>query len=456
MNLLNTVGPLLGIIAVGLGALLVVLRKLRHNATCLQTAPIRRNPLQRNGKAIRGLLAPMTDGSRCALPLWPRTGAAVVAVFLAMATNPAACADIVVQYDSTVEDDMFDVISKAGLSEADVQALVHDATSATPNENTSAAPETKVLSGQLGVPESVVSTFFLVLGEQQVPPDQLLAKLAAIAGNHREMLQWIAEANVDGPGVQSLWDEAIAAIKSGQYAAAEPALGEAEKASLAAANDTAKNSASATVKLTLSAAAIRATRGELNLTQLRYQDAVDDLRVANEIASGTNRRSQQLKYLLRYAHALQIQVREKGDEGRLEDLIAAYRESLTLLDLVRKDVPSTWATVQHQLGTALMDLGQRQGRTDLLEQAVSTLELAEEERTRERVPLDWAKTEGNLGSVLLVLGERRHSRSLVEQAVAKHEAALSVFAAAGADRQADRARANLDLAKKVLISMPGG
>src|SRR5262245_39752243 len=58
------------------------------------------------------------------------------------------------------------------------------------------------------------------------------------------------------------------------------------------------------------------------------------------------------------------------------------------------------------LGIALRTLGEREGDTARLEEAVAAFRDALKERTRERVPLDWAMTQNNLGIALRTLGER--------------------------------------------------
>ena len=53
---------------------------------------------------------------------------------------------------------------------------------------------------------------------------------------------------------------------------------------------------------------------------------------------------------------------------------------------------------QSNLGDALRALGEREGGTARLEEAVAAYRAALEEQTRERVPLDWAATFGSRGS----------------------------------------------------------
>jgi hypothetical protein len=67
-------------------------------------------------------------------------------------------------------------------------------------------------------------------------------------------------------------------------------------------------------------------------------------------------------------------------------------------------VPLDWAMAQNDLGTALQRLGEREGGTARLEEAVVAYRAALTERTRERVPLQWAMTQNNLGTALSTLG----------------------------------------------------
>jgi len=90
----------------------------------------------------------------------------------------------------------------------------------------------------------------------------------------------------------------------------------------------------------------------------------------------------------------------------------------------RDRVPLQWALTQTNLGAALWTLGEREGGTARLEEAVAAFRAALQERTRERVPLDWAATQHNLGTVLWTLGERESGTARLEEAVAAFRAAL--------------------------------
>jgi hypothetical protein len=53
---------------------------------------------------------------------------------------------------------------------------------------------------------------------------------------------------------------------------------------------------------------------------------------------------------------------------------------------------SDWAGTQNDLGAALAILGEREGGTAKLEEAIVAYREALKERTRDRVPLDWGRT----------------------------------------------------------------
>src|SRR6202022_381709 len=79
---------------------------------------------------------------------------------------------------------------------------------------------------------------------------------------------------------------------------------------------------------------------------------------------------------------------------------------------------------QNNLGSALFRLGEREGGTARLEEAVAAYRAALEEWTRERVSLDWARTQMDLGSALFRLGERESGTARLEEAVTAYRAAL--------------------------------
>ncbi len=111
-----------------------------------------------------------------------------------------------------------------------------------------------------------------------------------------------------------------------------------------------------------------------------------------------------------------------GGTARLEEAVEAYRAALQ--ERTRDRVPLQWAATQNNLGIALQTLGARESETANLEKAVDACRAALEERTRGRVPLDWAMTQNNLGNALQTLGVREGGSTCLEEAVAAYRAAL--------------------------------
>jgi tetratricopeptide (TPR) repeat protein len=120
---------------------------------------------------------------------------------------------------------------------------------------------------------------------------------------------------------------------------------------------------------------------------------------------------------------------QEGGTGRLEEAIAAYRAALK--ERTRERVPLDWAQTQNNLGNTFAMLGQREGGTARLEEAVAAYQVALEELMRERVPLDWAVTTGSQGRSLMLLAERGGDLSTAEQALSQITAALEVSRDAG-------------------------
>jgi tetratricopeptide (TPR) repeat protein len=72
---------------------------------------------------------------------------------------------------------------------------------------------------------------------------------------------------------------------------------------------------------------------------------------------------------------------------------------------------------QYQIGGITWRLGEREGSTARLHDAISAYRDALLERTRERLPLDWAMTQNNLGNALWKIGERESGTARLEEAV---------------------------------------
>jgi len=131
----------------------------------------------------------------------------------------------------------------------------------------------------------------------------------------------------------------------------------------------------------------------------------------------------QWQYQAQRALALEDLGREFTDNAALEDAVDLY-ETKVLALAPRAERPDDWAATQHNLGTALGVLGQRQSSTWMLEKAIGAFEHALSERSQDRVPLDWAATQNSLGNTLGILAQRHADMDMLEQSVHAFESAL--------------------------------
>jgi hypothetical protein len=130
------------------------------------------------------------------------------------------------------------------------------------------------LSAELDVRRPAVENFLRILGEAQIPVEDLGSKLEEIARRHLDLLErWSVLEEDDDPTIRKLTDAAKAAIDAGDYERADTLLAEAEGLDLAAARQAralAEQAVAAADRRELSAAAKRAKRGELRLIQFDY------------------------------------------------------------------------------------------------------------------------------------------------------------------------------------------
>jgi tetratricopeptide (TPR) repeat protein len=123
--------------------------------------------------------------------------------------------------------------------------------------------------------------------------------------------------------------------------------------------------------------------------------------------------------------ALGVLGEREGGTARLEEAVAAFREALQ--EFTRARVPLYWAMTQVNLGNALARLGERESGTARLEEAVAAYREALQENTRERVPLQWATSTGNQGVALMLLAGRRGDAEMAKLAVRQIEAAFTIM-----------------------------
>jgi tetratricopeptide (TPR) repeat protein len=267
------------------------------------------------------------------------------------------------------------------------------------------------LKQTLGLTQGQISHALKIVGEANIPPEQLGAKLDEIAEKFKDLQLAAAAQPGDDAKVTALKAEAQKAIQDGQLGKADEILTAIEKAQTETLD-----------RLALNAAQTTAQRGDVALGRLRYVDAAQRFAEAAAKLPPENR-DERWKYLNAEANALLKQGFEFGDKAATLSAIERYRALVELRP--RNAFPDDWAMTQNNLGAALRVLGQSwESGTSSLEEAVSAYRSALLENTRERVPLKWAMTQNDLGFALFRLGERENGTARLEEAVAAYRNAL--------------------------------
>ena len=298
------------------------------------------------------------------------------------------------------------------------------------------------LEQKLALNQQQVRAALAILGEANIPPEQLGSKLVEVAERFKDLRATASPQTGDDPKIAALKIEARKAIDAGKLAEADALLATIEAEQRRSLD-----------RLAVNAAATLAQRGEIALTRLRYADAAKHFADAAAVfPPGSSHETERMRYLDREAQAHYRQGDEFGDNDALQTAIARYKRLVELTPeracrsngpgrsrtLVARSGNSASAragrhgwrrrspccerrwkntpvracrcdgpTTQTSLGNALQALGERESGTTRLEEAVAAYRAALEENTRARVPLEWAQTQMNLGVALWVLGDAR-------------------------------------------------
>ena len=268
------------------------------------------------------------------------------------------------------------------------------------------------LEAKLDLNQRQVRAALDIVGEKDIQPERLAAKLVEIAGRFKALQATALAQPGDDAKIAALKDEAQKAIETGDLAKADALLADVESEQRRMRD-----------RLAVNLAETSARRGDIALARLRYSEAAHHFaNAATALPPESTHDDKRIGYLAREADALYRQGDEFGDNDALRAAIERRKRLIGLNP--RERVPLLWAGAQNNLGTALTSLGERESGTARLEEAVVAYREALKERTRERVPLDWAETQNNLGVALWTLGERGSGTARLEEAVAAYREAL--------------------------------
>jgi tetratricopeptide (TPR) repeat protein len=297
-----------------------------------------------------------------------------------------------------------------GIPQGKVDELVRDAKRPLEQLTTQQRENIVLLKEKLDLNERQVRAALGILGENNIPPERLAAKLVEIAERFKTLLMTKSIQPSDDPKIATLKADAQKAIEAGELGKA------AESLTYVAAEERRDRHA-------INAAVAYAQLGEIALTRLRYGEAATHF--ANAAAAfppNSTHEDERIEYLQREASALYQQGDELGDNGALLSAIERYKRLVGLM--ARARVPLQWAATQHRLGNALSALGERESGTARLEEAVVAYREALREQTRERVPLEWARTQRNLGLALAYLGDHESGTAKLKEALIAYREAL--------------------------------
>lgn len=150
--------------------------------------------------------------------------------------------------------------------------------------------------------------------------------------------------------------------------------------------------------------------------------------------------------LLRLAQ-LQGGVRRRAKLAR--EAVSAHRHAL---EAYNKEEEHSWAVTNSNLGSALYVLGECSKGVNALKEAEDKLRAALEIDTREKMPMRWAISQQVLALVIFLLGERQGKTDLIECAVRTCEEALGVLTKERHSFLWERINANLDRMRAALAT----
>ena len=182
---------------------------------------------------------------------------------------------------------------------------------------------------------------FEILGERNIPTEQLASKLVEIATKFKDLQTGAQGQPGDTAEIIALRSQAEAAVKAGNLDIADALLAEIDDKQAQFQSDLAANRATTLAR-----------RGDVALTRLRYAEAAKHFaEAARTLPPGVEYSAKQRDYLTREASALYRQGDEFGDNAAL--LAAIERRQLLLKMVPRAALPLDWAKTQNHLGNAL-------------------------------------------------------------------------------------------------------
>ncbi len=125
-----------------------------------------------------------------------------------------------------------------------------------------------------------------------------------------------------------------------------------------------------------------------------------------------------------FANSLMVLGTADSSNERLVEAAKYFEQARAILP---EDEPMLLAMIRNNLANIYDEIGSRQIRADLKQEAIKLYEANLEIYTREQYPLDWALTQGNIGSTHLGLAYQQTGRDHFDKAIASMRKALEVY-----------------------------
>lgn len=313
-----------------------------------------------------------------------------------------------------------------GISPKSARQLVESATRDWKTLTDAQRKELGVLHEKLGVTEGALRAFFAVLGEKNVPEDQLPERLGEIARQHAQLQMQLRATPGDPTEVASLKAQARAALDAGKFDEADDLL-----ARIGTLQDAALD---AQRKERVQTALQRAT---LALSRLRYRDAAAQLAVAERYADTD---SEKAAYRKARTDTLLDLAAEFDDAAAQTEAVGLLREAVAR---TTEAEPRPWMQARMRLVSGLIALGSDKAGKAQQDEAISLLNQVASSPFLARDPEFRAAFDFSYGSALCELGSARDDAKLQRQGAATLADIVKQGSSATTPNYASRAAINL-------------
>src|SRR5262252_4659767 len=203
-----------------------------------------------------------------------------------------------------------------GIPQEKVDELVRDAKRPLEELTVQQRENIVLLKEKLALNERQVRAALGILGENDIPPERLAAKLVEIAERFKDLQATASAQPSDGPKIAALKADAQKAIEAGELAKADTLLADVETEQRRAHDRFAMNEAETSAR-----------RGDIALTRLRYAEAAKHFANAAAVfPPNSAHEDKRIGYLEREADALYQQGDEFGDNGALLSAIERCKQ----------------------------------------------------------------------------------------------------------------------------------